>query len=304
MRRIGYGIAAIVLIFATYACKTKQPEGTIEGSVLPPGTEATITAIRNGKTVQTVPVAAGGAFRLTLAPGAYRIMASASGSSTSRSIDNVAVRSGELFFLPPIDIRSSAGKAVIYGKVRASQPGSEVVLMQEGVERSAIRTDNEGKYEFKELPAGEYTVVAKAPGHAEDNARVVIPGDNKVEQNVLLLPISTADGVDWAAGTIRATGIGLPPGDRANPSIRRAMAQRAAVADGQRNLLRTIENLRIDGSRTVKAAMANGTVATRIQGFIQGYKIVNERDLENGKVEVVLELPLNGPAGLSRVLAE
>ncbi|MDH4164525.1 MAG: carboxypeptidase-like regulatory domain-containing protein [Nitrospirota bacterium] len=293
----------LLLSLSLASCTTKQPDGTIEGSVLPQGTAATITAVQGGKSVQTVPVDANGAFRLTLKPGAYRITASASSASATRSIDNVTVRGGEMFFLPPIDLGSYAGKAVIYGRVRASQPGSEVVLLQEGVERAAIRADNEGRYEFKELPAGEYTVIAKAPGHAGDRARVVIPGDNKVEQNVLLLPISTADGVDWTAGTIRATGIGKPAAGTAG-SARRAMAQRAAVADGQRNLLRTIEQLRLDSARTVKEATANGAVATRIQGFVQGYKIMSERNMENGTVEVVLELPLNGPAGLTRMFSE
>lgn len=45
-------------------------------------------------------------------------------------------------------------------------------------------------------------------------------------------------------------------------------------------------------------------VALKIEGFLKGYMIVSERELENGKFEVVLEPPLTGPAGLTRYIAE
>jgi hypothetical protein len=82
------------------------------------------------------------------------------------------------------------------------------------------------------------------------------------------------------------------------------MTERAALADAQRNLLRTIEQIRIDGSRSVGTIMGNSNAAVRIQGFVKGYTIVSERELEGGRIEVILELPLTGPSGLSRYLTE
>ena len=41
----------------------------------------------------------------------------------------------------------------------------------------------------------------------------------------------------------------------------------------------------------------------RIRGFLRGFKIVEEREVGNG-IEVVLELPLTGPSGLTRQLSE
>jgi len=32
--------------------------------------------------------------------------------------------------------------------------------------------------------------------------------------------------------------------------------------------------------------------------------VVSERDLEGGRIEIMLELPLTGPSGLSRAIAE
>jgi hypothetical protein len=113
-----------------------------------------------------------------------------------------------------------------------------------------------------------------------------------------------AEGVDWAAGKVRATGIGSPPQNTDNPANIRAMTQRAAVADAQRNLLRTVQQIKIEGGRTVGTIMQSRSGAERIQGYLEGYTIVSERELGDGRIEVILELPLTGPKGLSGYLAE
>ncbi len=41
-----------------------------------------------------------------------------------------------------------------------------------------------------------------------------------------------------------------------------------------------------------------------IQGFIQGYRVTNERELSDGKVEIELELSLTNSCGLSRYIME
>jgi len=133
---------------------------------------------------------------------------------------------------------------------------------------------------------------------------VVIPENQRVQQTAVLLPIVATDGVDWAAGKVRATGVGSPPKDGENAGAVRAMTQRAALADAQRNLLRTVEQIKVDGSRTVGTIMRSRAGAERIQGFLKGYTIVHERELDDGRIEIILELPLTGSAGLSRYLAE
>jgi hypothetical protein len=42
-----------------------------------------------------------------------------------------------------------------------ARPGCEVKLLYEGKEWASVQTDNEGRYEFKEIPAGTYEA---APG--------------------------------------------------------------------------------------------------------------------------------------------
>jgi hypothetical protein len=132
----------------------------------------------------------------------------------------------------------------------------------------------------------------------------MITANQKTEQNAVLLPITAIDGVNWAAGKIHATGYGMPPQNASNETVRREMAKRAALADAQRNMLTTIAQIRIDANHTVKSAMRSKDVAVKIEGFLKGVTIVSERELENGKFEVVLELPLTGPAGLTRYIYE
>jgi hypothetical protein len=293
-----------LFILLLFACHAKQ-DGAIEGTVVPPGTAASISALQGGKNILTVNSAGqDGKFKLALAAGSYTVSVSAPTSLYPLQLNNVIVKPGETTILPPIELMPPTGKSVLTGKLTPPRPDGEVKLIYEGKERAAAHTDSEGRYEFKELPAGTYEVRATAPGHAEDVAQVVIPENKNVEQTSVLFPIVSIDGVDWAAGKIRATGIGLPPPNAANDSVRRAMAERAALADAQRNMLKTIEQIRIDSGRNVKDAMRSKSTATKIEGFLKGYTVVSERELEGGKIEVVLELPLTGPAGLSRYITE
>lgn len=41
-----------------------------------------------------------------------------------------------------------------------------------------------------------------------------------------------------------------------------------------------------------------------IQGFISGYTVVKEHERDDGSIDVILELPLTGPKGLSHYVSE
>lgn len=302
--RILNKLILILIILLLVACHAKQ-EGAVEGTIVPPGASVQVSAIREGNTIMTVhSEGQNGTFRLGLAAGTYTISASAPSVSFPIRLDGVVVKPGETTTLPPFQLASLSGKAVLVGKIIPPRPDSEIKLIYEGKERASVHTDSKGNYEFKELPAGTYEVRATAPGRADDISPVVIPENVTVRQTAVLFPIVDIDGVDWAAGKIRAKGVGLTPPNIENASAARAMAQRAALADAQRNLLRTVEQIKIDDERKVSTIMRNRSVAERIQGFVKGYTVVSERELEGGKFEVILELPLTGTAGLSRYINE
>jgi hypothetical protein len=105
-------------------------------------------------------------------------------------------------------------------------------------------------------------------------------------------------------GKALASDVGNAPQNAENAAQARAMAQRAAIADGQRNLLRMVEQIKVDGQRSVRTIMNTGSGSERIQGFLKNYAVVSERQLEDGRIEVILELPLTGPRGLSRFLVD
>jgi len=297
-------ISIVLLVLSSLALGAAQ-DGAVEGTLEPSDASAQVAAVRDGATVATVTAGGqGGKFRLPVAAGTYTIIVSAPVSSFPIRLEDVVVRPGETTTLSTLQIMPGSGKAVLAGRIVPPRPDSEVKLIQEGKERAAMRADQEGRYEFKELPAGTYEVRVTAPGHADDITPVVIPENQRVRQTAVLLPIVATDGVDWTAGKVRATGVGLPPANAENAAQARAMTQRAAMSNAQRNLLRTVEQIKIDGGRTVGNLMSSRNTAERIQGFVKGYTIASERQLEDGRIEIILELPLTGPSGLSRYLAE
>jgi hypothetical protein len=297
-------VIPVLVAFVAFSCQTKQ-DGVLEGIVAPLNSGAKITAMQAGNPVSTIDAnIQDGKFRMALAAGVYDISIAAPSAPFPMSFPGIRVEPGKTTTLPAIDLTPAAGKANLSGKILPPSPGSEVKLIYEGKERAAMHTDSEGKYEFTELPAGTYVLRASAPGHAEDDAQVVVSENQKTEQNAVLFPIMPIDGVDWAAGKIRATGVGMPPRDAANDSVRHAMAQRAALADAQRNMLRTIEQIRLDDKHDVKTAMRGKNFSEKIQGFLKGYVVISEHQSADGTIEVVLELPLTGPNGLSRYITE
>jgi hypothetical protein len=241
---------------------------------------------------------------MTLAPGRYDISVTSSSSPFPMNFPAVIIEPGKTTTLPPIELTLSPGAAALTGVVSPGAAGTRVALIYEGKERASINTGPEGKYEFMGLPGGRYTVKADSPGYADDAVDVAVSGDQKAAQNIRLIYVTSIDGVDWAAGKIRAKGKGLPPATKGNPTIMHEMAKRAALADAQRNLLKILDQIKVEPSRDIKAYLGEKKYSEKIQGFVQGYSVAAERDLGGGAVEVELELPLTGPGGLSRYLAD
>jgi len=297
----------LLLLFLTFlasACFQKQ-EGSIEGSVSPAAASTRIAVLQNNNEVMNVPIGAqDGKFRISLTAGMYAIKVIAADAPYPVHVNGIEVRKGRTTTLPPIEFMTRKGSAMLSGRIFPPRPDADITLVYEGRERASMHPDQTGNYEMKELPAGRYEVQINTPGHAGASTQVVAADGQKIVQNTLLFPIAPIDGVDWTTGKIHATGIGLPPLDAPSAPVARELAKRAALADAQRNMLRTIEQIRLNADQSVKTAMNNPNVALRVQGFLKGYTVIREQELDGGKFEVVLELPLYGPAGLSRFITE
>jgi hypothetical protein len=292
----------ILLLVSLTACPAKK-EGAIEGVVVPPSEGIRLTVAQQGKTIATVEVnAQDGKFRSSLPAGTYDLKLTAPSSPYPLVLPGIIVKPAETTTLTPIALVPSKGSAVITGKIQSAAAGTRVALLAEGIERASVSTNAEGKYEIEGLPAGRYTLQVSSPGYANDAVVLSVSENQRATQDIRLLYITTIEGIDWNAGKIRSRGIGLPPKQAPTPTVKREMAKRAAVADAERNLLRIIELINVGPDQKFTAALGEKTFTQKLQGYLQGYRISTERDMDGGKIEVELELPLTGPGGLSSFL--
>lgn len=295
-------VSAVLSSLILTACKGRE-DGTLEGSIMPPDISVRIAALRNGAAISTIDTASkDGRFSMQLPAGTYDISVTVPSSPFPMTFAGVVVEPKKITTLPPIILPSAT--ETIVGKIEGPTSGAKVTLLYDGVERATINPDADGRYEFQGLPPGKYSLHVSAPGYAADTRDVELSEGRPLVQNIRLLYISETPGIDWQAGKIRAVGLGLPPRKSPNASVSREMAKRAALADGLRNLLAIIEQVKVSPDKSVKSISADKGARIRIQGFVQGCKVISERETGDGKFELVLELPLTGAEGLSSVISE
>jgi len=101
--------------------------------------------------------------------------------------------------------------------------------------------------------------------------------------------------INWTVGEVYATGIGAPPAFTGNAAQARAMAERAAYVVALRNLLETVKGVRVDSESVVENFMVKSDVIkTKVDGVIQGARIVSTRYMSDGSVEVQVAMPMRG----------
>ena len=111
--------------------------------------------------------------------------------------------------------------------------------------------------------------------------------------------------IDWERGVVIATGYGAYNLKDRNVGRGRLMALRAAEIDAKRNLLETIEGVRITSETLVKNFQTESDVIySQVSGFIRGARRDGEaRYNSDGTVEVDVAVPLYGENGLINILA-
>ena len=297
-------LLGIFLIFLLLEAGCTKQDGMIAGKVAPPGAAVRVAVMQNGNTIAATTVDPDGAFNIALAPGTYDINLSTPASPFPLVLQAIRVEPGKTTDLDRIELAQPKGNAALSGRIIPAGPETTVSLYGEGRERTVMHVDGEGRYQFTELTAGTYTLQVNAPAYAQDAVAIPVADEQAVTQNVRLLYASAADGVDWTAGKIRVTGIGLPPVNAATATVRREMARRAALVDGERKLVKTVAQIKVGPGQSLQSFWGEKNFTERIQGFIRGYKVVGEREADGGRIEIDLELPLTGQGGLSRHLFE
>lgn len=298
-------LAAGLVLFLSivHAACPGRKEGAVEGRVSPAGPGIRIAVLAQGKVVKEADAGIpDGGFRIMVPAGSYEIRITSPASPFPLSLNGIVVTAGDTTSLTPLVLSAPGGTGRISGKVVAPGQASHVVLLADGVERASVNTGADGKYEFEGLPSGSYSLLITAPGYAKETVSLGVADDQRTSRDIRMLYITSIEGIDWNRGTARARGIGLPGPQASTPTVRRELAKRAALADAERNMIRMIELIHVAPDQKLAALVGTGTFVQKLSSFLQGYRITAERDLDGGKIEIEIELPLAGPGGLASFL--
>lgn len=105
---------------------------------------------------------------------------------------------------------------------------------------------------------------------------------------------STSDEVEM----VTADGFGTLPVGRPAAQAK-LMARRAAVVDGQRNLLETIYHLSVDSNTTVEnSVLTSDVIQTKMSGILSGARVVSE-EFDSGIYHVVMAVPKYGAGSVA-----
>lgn len=105
---------------------------------------------------------------------------------------------------------------------------------------------------------------------------------------------STSDEVEM----VTADGFGTLPVGRPAAQAK-LMARRAAVVDGQRNLLETIYHLSVDSNTTVEnSVLTSDVIQTKMSGILSGARVISE-EFDSGIYHVVMAVPKYGAGSVA-----
>ena len=101
--------------------------------------------------------------------------------------------------------------------------------------------------------------------------------------------------INWTKGVIQGKGIGAPPEKYYGKPNARPMAIRAAKIVALRNILETVNGIRVDSTTVVKDfAVKSDTIRSQVEGMVKGAREVDVEYLSDGTVEVIMEISMYG----------
>ncbi len=111
-----------------------------------------------------------------------------------------------------------------------------------------------------------------------------------------LLEMVTPDGrVDWTAGVVQATGIGMPPNNFSNKFQANELARVAAWNVALKNLLKMVKGISVDSATTISDYMTSDDLfRAKIEGLVKDARIVREEARPNGWFQVTVEMKTRG----------
>jgi len=106
--------------------------------------------------------------------------------------------------------------------------------------------------------------------------------------------VGANSGVNWSSGRIQAEGGGVGSAGMP-PSMARMTACRAAIVDAQRNLLESIQGVRVEGTTLVANMMVESDIIkTSVSGLLQGAQVIKRDPQSDGSCLVQMNAPIGG----------
>lgn len=106
--------------------------------------------------------------------------------------------------------------------------------------------------------------------------------------------VGANSGVNWTSGSVQSEGAGVGPSGRP-AQIAKLMACRAAVVDAQRNLLESIQGVRVVSDTVVSNMMVESDIIrTSVDGLLKGAQVVKRQPMDDGSCLVEMTAPLGG----------
>lgn len=107
----------------------------------------------------------------------------------------------------------------------------------------------------------------------------------------------------WGPVILSAKGSGVPPPSAVNPAQARMMALKAAKTDAMRNLLEQAHSVTILSDSTIEDfVLNNDLIKSRVDSYIKGAWVAEERQMSDGSFEVDMEIGLG--IGFRRMFLE
>ncbi len=190
--------------------------------------------------------------------------------------------------------------------ITAARGTSYVVWVEKGPTQKSGMLVTEGRVEVKNAQEtiGEKVVISAGKMSYIEEGKPPTPAVVAPPQVIEVLYKNTlAPEERWGPVILKAKGSAIPPPDAVNPVQARLMALRAAKIEALRNLLEQAQGVTIISNSTVADFMLKSDVIkSRVEGFVKGAWVSEERLLSDGSYEVEMEIGLG--IGFRRMLLE
>lgn len=206
---------------------------------------------------------------------------------------NVIVGKSALEIHTPTSVTAARGTSYV---VWVENDGTQKTGVAVAEGRVDVRNADDALAEKIVVPAGKMSFV--------EQGKVPAPAVIAPPEVIQVLYRKTLEQEEiWGPVILRAKGSAIPPPGSANPAQARLMALRAAKLDALRNLLEQSYGVTIISASTVQDyVLKNDTVRAKVDGFIKGAWVSEERLLADGSYEVEMEIGLG--IGFRRMLLE